>query len=398
MTIAPAHHAEFLCDAVSRLGSEKAFEVLSRARVLEAEGRSIVHLEIGEPDFDTPAHIKRAGIEAIEQNYTHYTPSAGIPELRDEVARYAAAFRGIEPFAREEVVIGPGGKPLIWNTLSALLDPGDEMVYADPAYPAYASCAAYLGARPVPVALLEDRDFRLDLDELVAKVTNKTKLIVINSPHNPTGGVLTREDLAVVADVAQRFNCLVLSDEIYSRNLYDGEFVSIAALPGMRERTIVIDGFSKAYAMTGWRLAYAIMPARLAHTVTLFNNNTISCTATFVQRAGVAALRGDDAPVQHMASTFHKRRDAIVAGLNAIEGVSCRMPRGAFYAFPNVSKITRDDNALAHFLLEDAGVACLGGSCFGEAGTGHLRFSYANSIDNIETALERMSEALPRFK
>ena len=398
MSTLAAHHADLLCEAVSRLGSESAFEVLARARALEAAGRTIVHLEIGEPDFDTPEHIKRAGIAAIEQNYSHYTPSAGIPELRDAVAGYAARLRGIEPFQRENVVIGPGGKPIIWNTLSALLDPGDEMVVADPGYPAYASCASYLEAKIVPVALLESRDWRLDLDELASKVTNQTKVVILNSPQNPTGGVLTRDDLQVVADLAQRWGFIVISDEIYCRNLYGGEFVSIAQLDGMRERTIIIDGFSKAYAMTGWRLGYGIMPAKLAHTVALFNNNTFSCVATFVQRAGLAALAGPDEPVQEMNATFQARRDEIISGLNAIEGFRCKTPEGAFYAFPNISQITHDDKHFANFLLEEAGVACLGGSCFGEAGAGCLRFSYATSIEHIREALARIKDAVPKYK
>ena len=392
------HHPDLLAEAVSRLGSEKAFEVLARARQLEAEGRTIVHMEVGEPDFDTPAHIKRAGIEAIEANFSHYTPSAGIVELRDVIAEYAGTFRGIVPFHRDEVVVSPGAKPVIWNILSALLDPGDEMVYADPAYPAYASCASYLQAKAVPVPLLESRNWQLDLDVLSKTVSAKTKVLVINSPHNPTGGVLSIEDLRVIADLAVKHDILVISDEIYSRNLYDGEFVSIATLPGMRERTIIVDGFSKAYAMTGWRLGYAIMPARLAKTVTLFANNTYSCVATFVQRAGIAALLGDDRPIAEMNSIFHQRRDRIVKGLNAIPNVSCTTPMGAFYAFPNFSKVTKDDMHLAHFLLEEGGVAALGGSCFGKAGTGYLRFSYAASFENIDLALDRVANALTTYK
>jgi aspartate aminotransferase len=387
-----------LAESVSRLGSEKAFEVLARARQLEAEGRTIVHMEVGEPDFDTPAHIKRAGIDAIEANFSHYTPSAGIVELRDVIAEYAGTFRGIAPFHRDEVVVSPGAKPVIWNILSALLDPGDEMVYADPAYPAYASCASYLQAKVVPVPLLESRNWQLDLDVLAKTVSGKTKVLVINSPHNPTGGVLSIEDLRVIADLAIKHDILVISDEIYSRNLYDGEFVSIATLPGMRERTIIVDGFSKAYAMTGWRLGYAIMPARLAKTVTLFANNTYSCVATFVQRAGIAALLGDDRPIADMNSIFHQRRDRIVNGLNAIPNVSCTTPMGAFYAFPNVSKVTKDDMHLAHFLLEEGGVAALGGSCFGKAGIGYLRFSYAASFENIDLALDRVANALTTYK
>ncbi len=393
-----AHHADYLCEAVSRLGSESAFEVLARAKAIEAQGRRVVHMEIGEPDFDTPEHIKRAGIRAIEENASHYTPSAGIPELRDAIAAYASRFRGLAtPYRRENVVVGAGAKPIIWNLLSALLDPGDQLIYADPAYPAYASAAGYLEAKAIPVHLLESRNWRLDLDELAAKVSDKTKALVINSPHNPTGGVLTREDLETIAQLAQRHDFLVIADEIYSRNIYGPTFESITTIEGMRDRTIVIDGFSKAYAMTGWRLGYCIAPEEIAKTVTLFNNNTFSCVATFVQHAGIAALTGDDGPVQKMNAIFRERRDAIVNGLNAIDGVSCTTPEGAFYAFPNVSRIAADDRHLAKWLLENAGVACLGGSSFGTAGKGYLRFSYAASLDDIAWALDQLREALPRY-
>ena len=390
-------HADYLTAAVGRLGSEKAFEVLSRARTLEAEGRKIVHMEIGEPDFDTPAHVKAAGIAALEHNFTHYAPSAGIPELRDTIAAYASSFRGIAPYARENVVVGPGGKPVIWNTLSALLGPGDEMIFADPAYPAYASAAGYLGAKAVPVPLLESKNWRLDLDELAAKITPRTKVVVVTSPHNPTGGVLTRDDLQTIADLSHQHGFLVMSDEIYSRNTYGPEFISIAQLDGMQDRTIIIDGFSKAYAMTGWRLGYALLPAKLAHAVTIFANNTYSCVPPFVQKAGIAALTGPDGPVIEMNETFRVRRDAIVAGLNAIPGVSCTTPEGAFYAFPNISQITLDDQKLAAYLLEDAGIACLGGSCFGAAGRGYLRFSYAASLQTIDELFVRLRAALPKF-
>ena len=395
--IAPS--ADRICEAVSRLGSETAFEVLARARALEARGRTIVHMEIGEPDFDTPEHIKEAGVAAIRDNYSHYTPSAGIPELRDVIAEYASRFRKMPgAFKRENVVIGPGAKPVIWNTLCALLSPGDQLVYADPAYPAYASCASYLQAKVTPIPLLESKNFRLDLDELESNVSDRTKVLVINTPHNPTGGVLLRSDLERIAALAKRYDFLVLSDEIYSRNFYQGEFLSISELPGMRERTVIIDGFSKAYAMTGWRLGYAIMPENLAPVVTLFNNNTFSCVATFVQMAGIAALQGPDEPVQRMNETFRERRDRLVNGLNRIPGISCKMPEGAFYAFPNVSQVTMDDKRLARYMLEEAGVACLGGSSFGKAGEGYLRFSYATSIEQIDLALERIAEHLPRFK
>ncbi|MHB8432063.1 MAG: pyridoxal phosphate-dependent aminotransferase [Candidatus Tyrphobacter sp.] len=389
-----------VASAVARLGAENAFQVLARARALEAQGRRVVHMEIGEPDFDTPGHIKQAAVEALDAGYTHYLPSAGLGELRSVVAEYAGSFRRIEPgYSAENVVITPGAKPAIWNTLCALLDPGDEFVYFDPAYPAYASAASYLQAKTVAIPLREERDWRMDLDELERRVSARTKLLVINSPHNPTGGVLQREDLERIAALAQRHDFLVLADEIYSRNFYfDREYLSIAALPGMRDRTIVVDGFSKAYAMTGWRLGYALMPEALANVVTLFNNNTFSCVAGFVQRAGIAALRGPDEPVRAMNATFRERRDRIVAGLNLITGLSCTVPEGAFYAFPNVSRITQDDRALASFLLEEAGVACTSGSAFGKAGSGYLRFSYAASLDDIDWALSAIAKALPAFK
>jgi aspartate aminotransferase len=395
-----AVHEDRLAAAVERLGSENAFEILARARELEARGRRVVHMEIGEPDFDTPEHIKKAAVDALYDNHTHYTPSGGLPSLRETIARYASEFRHVLPaWGPQNVVVGPGAKPVIWNTLSALLDPGDEFVYFDPAYPAYASCASYHQATIHAIPLLESRNWRMDLDELARRVCSKTKVVVINSPHNPTGGVLTKSDLEYIAELAQRHDFLVLADEIYSRNFYlDSEYVSIASLPGMCDRTIVVDGFSKAYAMTGWRLGYALMPERLARTVTLFNNNTFSCVAAFVQMAGIAALRGPDEPVQRMNEIFRARRDRLVGGLNAIAGISCLLPEGAFYAFPNVSAITQDDRALATFLLDEGGVACGGGSSFGAAGRGYLRFSYAASLDDIDWALESIAKTLPKFK
>lgn len=383
--------------ALKRLGSENAFLVLARARALEAQGRKVVHLEIGEPDFDTPEAIKDAATAALHAGYTHYTPSAGSADLRKAIAEYAGRFRDL-PYAPENVVVGPGAKPLIWNTLSALLNPGDEFVYFDPAYPAYASAANYLQANVTAIPLLESRNWRMDLDELERRVSDRTKLLVINSPHNPTGGVLQREDLERIAELARRYDFLVLADEIYSHNFYlERGFVSIASLEGMRERTIVVDGFSKAYAMTGWRLGYALMPEEIANVVTLFNNNTFSCVASFVQQAGIAALRGSEDPVRAMNATFRERRDRIVTGLNKIPGFSCTLPEGAFYAFPNVSEITKDDRALANFLLDEAGVACTWGSAFGAAGKGYLRFSYAASLEDIDVALSAIAGALPKF-
>jgi aspartate aminotransferase len=395
-----AIHEDRLAAAVARLGSENAFEILARARQLEARGRRVVHMEIGEPDFDTPEAIKKAAVDALYENHTHYTPSSGLPSLRETIASYASRFRRVTPeWNADNVVIAPGAKPVIWNTLSALLDPGDEFVYFDPAYPAYASCASYLEANIHAIPLRESRNWRMDLDELARRVSSKTKVVVINSPHNPTGGVLTKSDLEFIAELAQRYDFLVLADEIYSRNFYlDSEYVSISSLPGMRDRTIVVDGFSKAYAMTGWRLGYAIMPEPLAKTVTLFNNNTFSCVATFVQMAGIAALTGSDEPVLRMNEIFRTRRDRLVSGLNQIAGLSCLLPEGAFYAFPNVSAITQDDRNLAAFLLDEGGVACGGGSSFGAAGKGYLRFSYAASLEDIDWALDSIAKTLPKFK
>jgi len=390
----------FVAHALARLGSENAFQILQRAREIEATGRRVVHMEIGEPDFDTPENIKHAAAASLMAHDTHYTPSQGTLELRDVVAAYASRFRKMStPYTAANVTISPGAKPIIWNILSAILDPGDEFVYFDPAYPAYASASSYLQANVIRIPLRESRDWRMDLDELASRVSDKTKAVMINSPHNPTGGVLLRSDLERIAELAQKHNFLVIADEIYSRNFYlETEFVSIASLPGMQERTIIVDGFSKAYAMTGWRLGYAIMPQELCKAVTLFNNNTFSCVTSFVQKAGIEALTGPDDAVREMNETFRARRDRLVRGLNALPNVSCTLPEGAFYAFPNVSKITTDDKALASFLLEQAGVACGGGSSFGPAGAGYLRFSYAASLDDIDYALYQLGEFLPKFK
>ncbi len=395
-----AVHENRIADAVGRLGAENAFQVLARAREIEATGRRVVHMEIGEPDFDTPEHIKRAAVESMMAHDTHYTPSAGIVELRETIAEYTSRHRKLTtPYTAANVTVSPGAKPIIWNILSAILNPGDDFIYFDPAYPAYGSASTYLQANVIRIPLLESRNWRMDLDELASRVSDKTKAVVINSPHNPTGGVLQREDLERIAELAHKHDFLVISDEIYSRNFYlESDFVSIASLPGMQERTIIVDGFSKAYAMTGWRLGYAIMPEKLCQTVTLFNNNTFSCVATFVQKAGIAALTGPDEPVRKMNEIFRERRDRLVSGLNAIPGMSCTLPDGAFYAFPNVQQITHDDKALASFLLEEGGVACGGGSSFGPAGKGYLRFSYAASLDDIDYALAQIREVIPRFK
>ena len=397
-----AARKQFVSRSLSRLGAENAFQVLARAREIEATGRRVVHMEIGEPDFDTPENIKRAAVESLMAHDTHYTPSCGTLELRDVVADHASRFRKMaQPYTAANVTISPGAKPIIWNILSAILDPGDEFVYFDPAYPAYASASSYLQANVTRIPLHESHDWRMDLDELAARVSDKTKAVMINSPHNPTGGVLLSEDLERIAELANKHNFLVIADEIYSRNFYlDTEYVSIASLPGMQERTIIVDGFSKAYAMTGWRLGYAIGPAEIINAVTLFNNNTFSCVTSFVQKAGIEALTSSasDASAREMNETFRQRRDRLINGLNAIPGVSCTLPEGAFYAFPNISKITTKDKALASFVLEQGGVACGGGSSFGPAGAGYLRFSYAASLDDIDYALLQLHEVLPQFK
>jgi aspartate aminotransferase len=395
-----AAQKQFVSRSLTRLGAENAFQVLARAREIEATGRRVVHMEIGEPDFDTPEFIKRAAVESLMAHDTHYTPSAGMLELRETVADYASRFRKLQtPYSAANVTISPGAKPIIWNILSAILDPGDDFIYFDPAYPAYGSASSYLQANVIRIPLRESHNWRMDLDELASRVSDKTKAVVINSPHNPTGGVLLREDLERIAELANKHNFLVIADEIYSRNFYlETEFVSIASLPGMQERTIVVDGFSKAYAMTGWRLGYAIGPEEIIKAVTLFNNNTFSCVTSFVQKAGIAALTGDDGPVREMNEIFRQRRDRLVGGLNAIPNVSCTLPEGAFYAFPNVSKITMNDKALASFVLEEGGIACGGGSSFGPAGAGYLRFSYAASLEDIDYALYQLREVLPRFK
>jgi aspartate aminotransferase len=394
------HDNDHLGSAVSRLGSEAAFTVFGRARALQALGRDIIHFEIGEPDFDTPEHIKAAGKAAIDANFTHYAPNPGLMEFRELIADYATRFRGLRvPFSAESVVVAPGAKAIIWNLLTALLDPGDEMVYAEPAYPTYAACCEYLHAIPVPVPLRESRKFSIDLDELTAKVNSRTKVLIINSPSNPTGGVFTRDDLAAIADLAEKFpRFVIMTDEIYSRNIYGERFESFAQFEHLRDRTIVVDGFSKAYAMTGWRLGYCLAPPAIARAATLFANNTYACVSTFIQKAGMAALNGPDEPVVEMNEIFRKRRDVLVAGLNELPNVSCLVPDGAFYAFPNISKITRDDQRLGSYLLEEAGVGLLGGSCFGEAGAGYLRISYASTIETLEEALRRMRVALPKYR
>jgi aspartate aminotransferase len=386
-----------LAETMSQLGTESAFVMLAKARALEAQGRSIIHLEVGEPDFDTPSHVKEAGIAAIRDNRTHYTPSMGIAELRDAIAAHVTRTRGV-PVTRDQVVVGPGGKPVIAMTLLALLNRGDEVVIPDPAYPAYRSIVTYVGAVPVSVPLQERRGFRLDPADLERAVTPKTKMLVVNSPHNPTGGILTPSDIAAIADIARRHNILVMSDEIYNRHSYDAEFASYYGLSGLPDQTILIDGFSKAWAMTGWRLGFGVFPKYIADAVGALMLNTVSCTATFVQDAGIAALTGDDKPVRAMRDEFLRRRALLVEGLRKIPGVTCEMPGGAFYVFPNFSKIETDDVKLANYILEEGNVAVLGGSTFGPNGKGFIRLSYANSEENLREALARITRVVAAYK
>ena len=382
-------HELRLASRMSRLGTETAFEVLNRARQLEKQGKEIIHLEIGEPDFDTPANVIDAGVDALHQGWTHYGPAAGLPDLRQTIADYVSRTRGV-PVSSDEVVVVPGGKPIIFFTILALIDAGDEVIYPNPGFPIYESMIKYSLGKAIPIPLREERDFSVDVKELASLITDRTKLIILNSPHNPTGGVLTKTDISEMAEAIGDRNILILSDEIYSRLIYEGEHFSIMSVPGFKERTILLDGFSKTYAMTGWRLGYGVMRPDLAVHISRLVINSNSCTASFTQVAGIEALRGDQSSVEKMSAEFKRRRDAFVAGLNKIKGFSCRMPKGAFYAFPNITKTGWPSRKLADALLEQAGVACLTGTAFGEYGEGYLRFSVANSLENLTKALARI--------
>ncbi len=384
-----------LSQRMARLGTETAFEVLVRARALEAQGRSVVHLEIGEPDFDTPAAITEGAIEALRKGATHYGPSAGLPPFREAIAEDSTRRRGVRA-TPEMVVVTPGGKPVMFFVILALVDEGDEVLYPNPGFPIYESMIRYIGGNPVPVRLLEDQGFALDVDQLCDRISPKTRLIILNYPHNPTGGTIPEAGLRAIADAAAKHGVPVLSDEIYSRILYEGEHKSIAALPGMEPLAIILDGFSKTYAMTGWRLGYGIMPAPMAQVVAKLQTNSTSCTATFTQYAGITALKGDQSSVDAMVLEFRRRRDAIVTGLSAIPGFTCQIPKGAFYVFPNITGTGFPAKALADRLLDEAGVACLSGTAFGEFGEGHLRFSYANSMENLEEAIRRIRGLIVR--
>jgi aspartate aminotransferase len=386
-----------LAEAMNRLGTETAFDVLVRARALEQQGRSIIHLEIGEPDFDTPRHIVEAAKQALDQGWTHYGPAQGLPELRTEIAKHISGTRGIAA-GPEHVCVVPGGKPIIFFPMIALLNPGDEVIYPNPGFPIYESMINFLGAKPVPMPLEEKRGFSFDLNLFRERLTDKTRMVILNYPQNPTGGTLSRSDLAELANMLRDRDVMVLADEIYSRIRYsDDPFVSIASFPGMQEKTIILDGFSKTYAMTGWRMGYGVMPVWLAQAVSKLMVNSNSCTASFTQRAGIAALTGPQDCVTGMVEEFRRRRDAVCQGLNQVPGFHCRVPEGAFYVMPNVTETGMDSKELADFLLNEAGVSCLDGGCFGRYGKGFIRFSYANSMANLMEAVARIQKVSARW-
>ncbi|MCB2201866.1 pyridoxal phosphate-dependent aminotransferase [bacterium] len=380
-------------ERIQRLESEGAFAVLARAKQMEREGKSIVHLQIGEPDFDTPANITEAAYKALRDGHTHYAPSGGIPEAREAVAEEARRTRKID-ISADNVIIMPGCKPLIYAAIMALVENGDEVIVPNPGYPTYRSVTRFVGAQPVPVPLREEHDFRFSIVEFKALITPKTKVVILNSPENPTGGVLTESDLEAIYAVAKEHDLWIITDEIYSRLVYEGEFKSILSVPGALERTVAVDGMSKTYAMTGWRLGYGIMPKKMAEYLFTFAINNFSSTATFSQYAMIEALQGPQDEVDRMIEQFRQRRDVIVDGLNAIEGITCLKPQGAFYVFPNITGTGLGSQQFADMMLEEAGVACLAGTAFGKFGEGYVRFSYANSIENIKEALKRIEKTL----
>lgn len=385
-----------MAERMSRLGSESAFQVFAKAKKLEAEGRNIIHFEIGEPDFDTPTNIIKAGKKALDEGCTHYTAAQGYLPLREAIVQYAEKYKKIKTHP-EEIVVAPGGKPVMYYAITALINPGDEVIYPSPGFPIYESLIRFVGGIPVPLPLREENDFRVDVEELKSIITPKTKLLILNSPANPTGGVLTEKDVDDIAELVIGKNIYVLSDEIYDRIIHEGSTKSIAAIPEMKDWTIVLDGFSKAYAMTGWRLGYGIMNRTLAQKVTDLIINTSSCTAHFTQIAGIEALTGPQDAVDSMKAEFFKRRKVIVDGLNRIKGFNCKNSPGAFYAFPNIKDTGMTSKELSEYLLNEAGVAVLSGSSFGSYGEGYLRFSYATSVEKISLALERIDDAMRRI-
>ena len=378
-----------LSSRMASIGTETAFEAAARARALEATGRSIIHLEIGEPDFDTPANVRDAAKRALDDGWTHYGPPLGLPALREAIAADATARKGFAA-SPDHVVVTPGAKPIMFYAIEALVEAGVEVIFPDPGFPIYESMTRFCGGTPVRLPIRQELEFRIDLDELERLITPRTRLLILNSPANPTGGVFTRADVERIAELVLRHDLIVLADEIYGRIVYEGEHVSLASLPGLVERTIVLDGFSKTYAMTGWRLGYAIVPEALLQPFSLMIINSVSCTSSFSQLAAVEALTGSQAGVDAMVEEFRVRRGMIVEGLNAIPGIGCRMPAGAFYAFPDVSATGLDGPAFADRLLDEAGVCVLSGTAFGQVGRDHIRISYANSRENLAEALERI--------
>ena len=385
-----------LVKKMERIGTESAFEVLAKAQALEKQGRSIIHLEIGSPDFPTPKHVVEAGKKALDDGFTKYGPTAGLLDFREALAAHVSKTRGVKVGA-DNVCVVPGGKPIMFFTMMALLEEGDEVVYPDPSFPIYESLIHFLGAVPKPVPLVESRGFSFDLNVLKHQLSNKTKLVILNSPANPTGGVISRQDLKQIADMLRDRDLMILSDEIYSRIYYEEEPASITNFEGIIEKTVILDGFSKTYSMTGWRLGFGVMPLKLAEAVNLLMVNSNSCTATFTQKAGLAALQGPQDDVTKMVNEFRRRRDAIVKSLNEVPGFRCSTPAGAFYAFPNVTGTGMPSRDLAELLLNEAGVACLNGAAFGKHGDGYLRFSYANSLENIQEAIRRIQKVSSRW-
>ncbi len=384
-------------ERMKKLGQETAFMVLARAKALEAQGRSMVHLEIGEPDFDTPSNIVEAAIKALREGYTHYGPSAGLPEFRECIADHISRDRGID-VGPKNVVVTPGGKPIMFFSILACVNEGEEVIYPNPGFPIYESMINFVGAVPVPIQLKEEREFRLDVADLERLLTPKTKMLIINSPQNPTGGMLTRDDIAAIADLVKDKDIYILSDEIYSKIIYEGGHSTIASHKELLDRIIMLDGFSKTYAMTGWRLGYGVMNTRLAAHIEKLMNNANSCTCSFIQRAGLEGLSGPQDEAEKMVEAFHERRDVIVEGLNKIDGFKCLKPQGAFYVFPNIKGTGMSSKELEEFCMETAGVAVLSGTAFGKYGEGYVRFSYANSIPNIKEALSRIENALASRK
>ena len=381
---------------MDRLGTESAFEVLAKAKSLEAQGKDIIHLEIGQPDFSTPMNVCEAAFKAMKDGHTGYCPSAGIPEFREVVAQHISETRNID-IHPDEVTVTPGAKPIIFFTILALVDDGDEVIYPEPGFPVYESVIDFIGGNAIPLPLREDVDFRFRIEDLIDRITDRTKLLILNSPQNPTGGILTESDLTDIAELAQEHNFYILTDEVYSRLLYEGIHQSIISLPGMKEKTILIDGHSKTYAMTGWRLGYGVAPREIADKITRLTINSNSCTATFTQYAGIEALTGPQTFVTQMVTEFKDRRDVIVDGLNAIDGISCVKPLGSFYVFPNVTQLPLGCEDLADYLMDEVGVALLPGTAFGKYGDGYLRLSYANSLENIEDALNRIQTAVSKL-